>query len=84
MRTLVSALALSTIAFPALADDRPVSQREYHAISWAIGAYGCKGGRYEYDRDDYRYEVDDARCADGREYDFELDRQFRIIKRERD
>lgn len=83
MRTIILAFATLAVVSPALAD-RPVTPREYSAISWAIGAHGCKGGRYEFDQDDHRYEVDDARCANGREYDFELDPWFRITKKKRD
>lgn len=83
MRTIVLAVATMAVVSPAFAD-RPVTAREHSEISRAIGAHGCKGGRYEFDRDDHRYEVDDARCSDGREYDFELDPWFRITKKERD
>jgi hypothetical protein len=31
-------------------------------------------------KNDREFEVDDARCADGREYDLKFDANFRLIK----
>lgn len=83
MRTMFLALAAFLIASPAYAD-RPVTPGEHAAISQALAVHGCRGGKFEFDRDDNRYEVDDTRCADGREYDIDLDTRFRIIKKKRD
>jgi hypothetical protein len=64
--------------------DRPVTPEERASIAAVLEAEGCTGGEYEHeDDDDEAYEVDDARCADG-PYDFELSRDFQILKRDRE
>lgn len=35
----------------------------------------------EYDIDDAHFEVDDARCSDGRRYDLKFDTSFKLIKK---
>jgi hypothetical protein len=32
--------------------------------------------------DDNSYEVDDARCADGRDYDLRFDKSFNLIRKD--
>jgi Fe-S cluster assembly iron-binding protein IscA len=77
------------LAAAAARADRPVTAEERVAIVAALEAEGCSGGTYEYDDDDDhddddgKFEVDDARCADGT-YDFELSRDFHIKERDRD
>ncbi len=82
MRRLLAALAFAALtASPAWAD-RPVTEEERARLVTLLAAEGCSGGDMEFD--DGKYEVDDARCADGREWDFEFDRDFRLIKKELD
>jgi hypothetical protein len=47
-----------------------------------LQAEGCTGGSMEFD--DGKFEVDDARCADGKTYDFDFDASFKVVKKERD
>ncbi len=82
MRGLFAALALTAfVASPALAD-RPVTEEERAKLVALLDAEGCTGGEMEFD--DNKFEVDDARCADGRDWDFEFDRNFKLIKKEQD
>lgn len=84
MRRTIAALALAAAALatsPAFAD-RPVTAEERATLDDLLQAEGCIGGEMEFD--DGKYEVDDAQCADGREWDFEFDRDFRLIKKELD
>src|SRR6266567_2235169 len=69
-------LALSTGAAIA---DRPVTQQESTQLEAALKEQGCSGGKMEFD--DGKFEVDNARCADGKTYDFEFDSSFRLIKK---
>jgi hypothetical protein len=59
------------------ADDRPLTDEERAKLGAAVQAEGCAGGEMEVD--DGRYEVDDAKCADGRQYDLRFDQTFKLI-----
>jgi hypothetical protein len=45
----------------------------------AVSAQGCSGGKMEFD--DGKYEVDDARCNDGKIYDLDFNPSFELIKK---
>ena len=86
MRRLLTALALTVITTPVTATyaaaDRAVTAEERAQLVAAMAAAGCEGGEMEFD--DGKFEVDDARCADGKEYDLDFDRSFKLIKKELD
>jgi hypothetical protein len=75
-------LAISVLLISAATShaDRPVTEDEKAKLSSAIAAAGCSGGRMEFD--DGRYEVDKAKCSDGRTYDLKFDAEFQLIKKE--
>ena len=75
------AVLLGLSAGAALAD-RPVTQEERTQLAAALQAQGCTGGSMEFDDD--KFEVDDARCADGKEYDLDFDRSFKLINKKAD
>jgi hypothetical protein len=79
---LMSGFALTA---PASADD-DLSHFEWSELRAAMAAIGCYGTDVE--RESYGsrlyYEVDDARCRDGREYDLKFSRDFYLIGRRRD
>jgi hypothetical protein len=79
--TFPCALVLVLAAAPVLAD-RPVTEEERAKIAAAMQAQGCSGGNMEYD--DGKYEVEDARCADGKIYDLEFDFSFNLTKKKVD
>jgi hypothetical protein len=82
MRTLIIPAAIVLLGIPpVLADDRPVTDEERTKLVAAVAAEGCEGGTLKFD-DDNHYEVDDARCSDGRRYDLEFDTSFKLIKKE--
>ena len=92
MRTRFIALVASLSLLPlsaALADRAPTAE-ERSAIEAALRAEGYTSWEEiefdddDDDADDQVWEVDDARGPDGLEYDLKLDRNYRIIKRERD
>ena len=75
--------ALSLFAWwPAQAGDRPLTDDERTKLVAAIAAAGCSGGQMEFD--DGLFEVDDARCSDGRSYDLKFDASFKLIAKSPD
>lgn len=82
MRRLLFALAVTALMTGPASADRPVTDEERAKLTALLEAEGCTGGEMEFD--DGKFEVDDARCADGREWDFEFDRNFKLIKKDRD
>lgn len=82
-RTLVAVAALAFGSVCAFADEAP-TPAEAEQIAAAVTAHGCSGGKYEKDVEGNRvYEVDDAVCQDGK-YDLDLDKDFKIIRSEKD
>ena len=75
-------VALSSTGVPAR--DRPVTDDERARLAAAVAAQGCSGGKMEFDIDDQHFEVDDARCSDGRKYDLKFDTSFRMIRKKLD
>jgi hypothetical protein len=76
---LVSA-AFILAATPVRADDRPVTAEEGAQLVAALQAEGCTGGKMEFD--DGKFEVDNAKCSDGRTYDIDFDASFKLLKRD--
>lgn len=82
MRRLFAILTASALTAMAALADRPVTDEERAKLLAAMTVEGCSGGEMEFD--DGKFEVDDARCADGKEYDLEFDQSFKLIKKELD
>lgn len=79
-----SLVLAATLAAPALADDRPATAAERSSVGSVLRANGFTSWqRIEFDRDDRKFEVDNARHANGGVYDVDI-RNGAIIKRERD
>jgi hypothetical protein len=82
-RFIVAVAALTFGSVCALADEKP-SEAEAAKIKDAITAWGCTGGEYEKETEGSGlFEVDDAKCKDG-QYDFKLDKDFKILSATRD
>src|SRR5215831_4117253 len=79
VRTVVLSLAFIFSVGTALAD-RPVTQEESDRLQAALKEQGCSGGKMEFD--DGKFEVERARCADGKTYELEFDSSFQLIKKE--
>jgi Type I phosphodiesterase / nucleotide pyrophosphatase/Peptidase propeptide and YPEB domain len=77
MRGVISLILILSTG-TALAD-RPVTQEESERLQAALKEQGCSGGKMEFD--DGKFEVEDARCADGKTYDLEFDSSFRLLKK---
>ena len=67
------------LATQARAEDRPVTAEERAQLVAALQAQGCSGGKMELD--DGKFEVDDAKCSDGRTYDLDFDTSFKLLKK---
>lgn len=79
--TLATLLA-GTAATGALADDRPATAAETAEIGAILNAAGFTSWRkIEFDTDDNKFEVDDARHSDGRVYDVDI-RNGQIIDKD--
>jgi Peptidase propeptide and YPEB domain len=72
-------IVLMLVAASAYAD-RPVTEDERTKLLSAMAAAGCSGGKMEFD--DGKYEVDKAKCSDGRTYDLKFDAEFKLVKKE--
>ena len=80
---LIIAGLVFAVAPLTLAKDRPVTEDERLKLVAAVTAQGCSGGKMEFD-DDGHFEVDDAKCNDGRKYDLEFDASFNLTKKKID
>ena len=81
---LFAALAFAfLLSVPAIADEK-LSEREMENLNIALGLLGCEGGTAEKEtQGKTSYEVDDAKCKNGR-FDIEFDDKFEVIEMERD
>ena len=88
LATLGSSLAITAlmVATPARADDRKPDAQETQAIAAVLEAAGYTSWEeIEFDKDDNRWEVDDARDRQGGKWDLHLaPDNYEIIHRERD
>src|SRR5262249_22754593 len=78
MRDVLIFLGLILSTGAAIAD-RPVTLQESERLQEALKEQGCSSGKVEFD--DGKFEVDNAKCADGKTYDLEFDGSFRLIKK---
>ncbi len=70
----LSALALSwTVALA----DGPATAEQMPKIEASLKAWGCAGGTVKVEETGF-IEIDDAKCADGKEYDFKLNADYSL------
>lgn len=78
---VAAAVMASTAAF---ADDKP-SEAEAAKIKETLAAWGCEGGEYEKESEGTGvFEIDDAKCKDGKQYDIKLDSNYALTSMTRD
>lgn len=83
-RMLVICALLAGSALPALADEKPTAD-EANKIRAVLASWGCEGGEIEKESEGIGlFEVDDAKCKAGGQFDFKLDKEFRVIVMSRD
>jgi hypothetical protein len=79
MKKILSAMALLALAAGAQADQQPSAQ-EMEKVSATAKAWGCTGGAAEKEAEATGvYELNDAKCADGANYDLKLDAAFKVL-----
>ena len=78
---IAAALVSSTLALA----DTPVTPAEAEKIKATLEVFGCTGGKMEKETEGSGYfEVEDANCNWGGQYDIKLDKDFKIISITRD
>jgi hypothetical protein len=75
---ITTGVAVVLGAMPAFAG-RAVDDAERAKLTAAVTAAGCSAGKMEFD--DGQYEVDDARCSDGKTYDLKFDAAYKLTKK---
>ena len=77
-KLFIAAASLLFIATPAFADDDPTDD-EAAKIKEAVAAWGCEGGTYERETEGTGvFEAEDVKCKSG-QYDFRLDKNFKVF-----
>lgn len=77
-RTLFAASIVFALSLPAFAD-MPLSEDEQKQATAAAAAWGCEGGKWEKEAEASGvFELDDAKCKDGRIYDLKFDKDFKL------
>lgn len=65
-------------ATPVMADEK-ASDDEAAKIAAVVSAWGCEGGKIEKESEAGGvFEVDDAKCKDGGQYDFRISKDFKL------
>lgn len=83
-RIAIAVGAMFALTGVALADSKP-SDAEAAKIKEALSAWGCQGGEYEKETEATGvFEIDDAKCKDGQQFDFKLDANYKVIAITRD
>jgi hypothetical protein len=80
MKSFVFATAAAlTLVTPAFADT-PLTDEETKSAVAAAAAWGCEGGKWEKETEATGvYELDDAKCKDGNNYDLKFDKNFKLL-----
>lgn len=78
-RFALATCAVFALSLPAFAD-APPSQEEQTKATAAASAWGCEGGKWEKEAEATGvYELDDAKCKDGANYDLKFDSTFKLL-----
>lgn len=77
-RTLLATSLVFALSLPAFADT-PLTEDEQKQAAAAAAAWGCEGGKWEKEAEASGvFELDDAKCKDGRNYDLKFDKDFKL------
>lgn len=78
-KSLIAMTVLALTSGIAFADDKP-SADEAGKIAATAKAWGCTGGTGEKESEGSGvFELNDAKCADGANYDIKLDNAFKVL-----
>ena len=64
--------------------DRAPTPEERAEVEATIKAEGCTGGRIEFDEEGKEFAVKNVQCDDGKPYEFKLDANYAVTKKELD
>ena len=77
-RILFATALVFALSLPAFADT-PMTEDEQKQATAAATAWGCQGGKWEMETEASGvFELDDAKCKDGRNYDLKFDKDFKL------
>ena len=77
-RMFAAAAVLAFASSAALADDKPTDD-EAAKIKAAVAEWGCEGGSFEKETEGTGvFEAEDVKCKGG-QYDFRLDKDFKVF-----
>jgi len=83
-RSMIAGLALALSASMAFADGKP-SADEAKKVTEVLAAMGCEGGEQEKETEGSgAFEVDDAKCKFGGQWDIKLNKDFVVTSMTRD
>lgn len=78
-RILFATAAVLALSLPAFADT-PLTGDEQKQAMAAAAAWGCEGGKWEKETEATGvFEVDDAKCKDGHNYDLKFNKDFKLL-----
>ena len=78
-KSLIAMMVLALSSGIAFADDKP-SAEEAEKIAATAKAWDCTGGTGEKESEGSGvFELNDAKCADGANYDIKLDKAFKVL-----
>ena len=82
IRMLLAAAFLVGLSQAPAWSGRAVTEEERAKLVAALAVEGCSGGEMEFDNG--KYEVEEAVCRDGREYDLVFDAYLKLISKKLD
>jgi hypothetical protein len=80
VRMLLAAAPLVVLSQAPAWSGRAVTEDEKMKLVAALAAEGCSGGEMEFD--DGLFEVETAKCRDGKQYDLVFDVNFKLVSKE--
>ncbi len=81
MKQFVLGLAVAAFALPAYASDDP-TEEEIATINAMLAGMNCEMDDDDIEKeDDGGFELDDVICADGSQYDIDLNKEFQILEK---
>lgn len=85
IRSMLLAAGLAALATTAAFADEKPSAAEVEKIKAALASLGCDGGEMEKESEASGvFEIDDAKCKIGGQFDIKLDKDFKLISMTRD
>lgn len=83
LRVILALLVCFLLPSVAVADRAPTPE-ERAEVEATLKAAGCTGGRIEFDEEGKEFAVKNVQCDDGKPYEFKLDANYAVTKKELD